>query len=399
MRKKRSVIIFYPMIFILFFCLNSFYSLSQGKKIVVLGSSTAATNNWWSWVNQYSSYLASLNAGHSIINLAQGGFGTWSVMPTGTGTGEDPARNITMALSLNPDIIIVNLPTNDAAGGIPLSTTMSRFRLFRDLANSAGISFWLTTSQGRGTGPARILVDTRDSINAQFGTNSIDFFTTIANPDGSLNVMYDAGDNIHVNQAGHDIFFQRVKEKPILGSSVLPLLFKSFRGNAIGSLHQLTWEVQTSSEKFKQEIQRSIDGVSFYNIGELSESTNSSFAYSDNNPLPSSNYYRIKLSTSSLVKYSGVIHMSGIDKVPEISVVPNPVSGSNFQVRIKNASNEKAFLIICNAVGTEVFHEVIVLNSGTLIQSYSLPPTISKGMYLLKFVLGARKFQQQIIVF
>lgn len=397
MSKKGSVTSLHPMIFLLLLALNPFVGSSQGKRIVVLGSSTAAQNNTWSWANRYRNYLSSLNSSNQLINLASGGFTTWKVMPTGSGVGEDPDRNITKALSLNPDAIIVNLPTNDAYG-IPLAQTMANFRLLRQLANAAGVSFWITTSQGRTTTAFPLLVETRDSINAQFGAYAIDFFTTVANPDGSLNAMYDIGDHTHINEAGHDIFYERVKSSSILGQSVLPIVFNSFKIKSNGSICQLSWQVNGSTAPFKQDIQRSEDGVIFRNIGTLAASMNGTFQFTDTKPLTNSNYYRIKISTTNDIKYSDIILFSEQNNVPKLIVTPNPAkSGGIVHLDIKNTGDETGLFLIYNAVGKEVFRKLIKLDRGALFSSYTLSTGVLPGTYFVNFKTKSANLVQQFV--
>ena len=90
-----------------------------GTRIVVLGSSTAAgagvSDSNRAWVNQYRTYLQSIDPTNTVTNLAKGGYTTCAIMPTGTdpyNTGNhilevDTERNITKALSLSPTAIII----------------------------------------------------------------------------------------------------------------------------------------------------------------------------------------------------------------------------------------------------------------------------------------------------
>ena len=72
-----------------------------GKKVVILGSSTAvgtgASDYEHSWVGLFSSYMA----GSTLVNLALGGYTTYQILPTGTNNGArpavDPGHNITAA--------------------------------------------------------------------------------------------------------------------------------------------------------------------------------------------------------------------------------------------------------------------------------------------------------------
>lgn len=198
---------------------------SSVKKIVVLGSSTAAgtgpTAPQYAWVNMYTVYFKTFNASNTIVNLAVGGSNSSKIVPTGTG-GEDVAQNITAALALSPNGIIVNMPTNDAVAGYTVSQTMANFRLVYNAATNAGVPIWFSTSQPRnGTLTERNkLIATKDSILAEYGTKAIDFWTTLAQSDGNIVTTYNSGDGVHLNNAGHQILYDRV-----VASNVITTLY------------------------------------------------------------------------------------------------------------------------------------------------------------------------------
>jgi hypothetical protein len=54
------------------------------------------------------------------------------------------------------------------------------------------------------------LIDVKDWIISAFPTRYLDFWTTVARSDGSINPSYSAGDGIHLNNAGHQILYSRV---------------------------------------------------------------------------------------------------------------------------------------------------------------------------------------------
>ena len=219
---KRIVFLFL-FIFILSFKFGTVY----GYKIVVLGSSTAAGSGPKdisnAWVNRYRTFVQSINPLNTVVNLAVGGYTTYHIMPTGNKTPNgryypDTIRNITKALSLNPQAIIINMPTNDIANGYSTIEYMSNFAVIVALASQANIPVWITTSQPRNlaTNLRDSLILIKSKINDTYQEKAIDFWTTIANPDGTINKLYDSGDGIHLNDNGHAILFQRVVNAHIL---------------------------------------------------------------------------------------------------------------------------------------------------------------------------------------
>ena len=196
-------------------------------KVVVLGSSTAAgtgpedISN--AWVNRYDRYIKSLNPASEVINLAYGGYTTYEVMPADfTPPAERPLvdnnRNITKALSLGPNVIIVNLPSNDVANGFTVEEQLFNFDTIVYIAANSGIPIYLTTTQPRNMSPENMQkqMDVRDSINNMMGERAIDFWTDIANVDGTIKTIFDSGDGTHLNDSAHYVLAQRVIAEDIL---------------------------------------------------------------------------------------------------------------------------------------------------------------------------------------
>jgi lysophospholipase L1-like esterase len=189
--------------------------------VVILGSSTAAGTGPRdianSWVNRYLAYAESLNADNQVINLAKGGYTTYHLMPPGYLPPEgrpkaDPCRSITLALHLEPTAIIINLPSNDAAYGYSVEEQLANYDSLLALAARRKVPVWITTTQPRNlTAEGRDnLMTMRDSTWARFGDRAIDFWTGLAQQDGTIDQDFDCGDGVHLNDRAHRILFQRV---------------------------------------------------------------------------------------------------------------------------------------------------------------------------------------------
>ncbi|HVB03342.1 MAG TPA: GDSL-type esterase/lipase family protein, partial [Chitinophagaceae bacterium] len=206
-------------------CKNSY-------KIVIMGSSTAygdgATPLDSGWAYKFTDYLQGINSAYSVTNLALPGYTTYQETPTDDIPPSgmplpDTSRNITKALSLKPDAIIINLPSNDAANSYPLADQQANFNAIEAAADSANVPVWITTTQPRdflSSSQMSLLTGMRDWIYTRFTNKAIDFWDTIANPDGTIRAAYYV-DGIHVNNAGHQIFFERVVAKDIPDSLCL----------------------------------------------------------------------------------------------------------------------------------------------------------------------------------
>ena len=198
--------------------------LQSAVHIVVLGSSTAEGigpgDRRNAWVNRYRDFLKMENSNHRVDNLAKGGYTTYHILPTGQTTPAnrpkpDPQRNITYALSLGPDAIIINLPSNDATSGYSVVEQLANYDTMLAVVRRNNIPVWITTTQPRNLSEAgrKNLMEMRDSTLARFGKHAIDFWSELAQENGTIKPQYDSGDGIHLNDAAHEILFKRAQAK------------------------------------------------------------------------------------------------------------------------------------------------------------------------------------------
>lgn len=210
-------------------------SLNCGKafKIVVLGSSTAmgsgATPIDSAWVNKYRRYARSKNTQTTVTNLALSGFTTYHILcpngfvPPANRPAPDTAHNITKALSYAPDLIIISLPSNDAQKNFPLSEQQANYERTMALTDALHIPVWVTTTQPRNamnSSQMNLLTSMRDWTYQRFGEKAIDFWTGLANPDGTVNELYNV-DGVHVNNDGHHLLYTRVLAERLLDTLCL----------------------------------------------------------------------------------------------------------------------------------------------------------------------------------
>jgi lysophospholipase L1-like esterase len=210
--------------FIALFTLNVVPCFSQ-IRVVILGSSTAAgigaSSEANSWAGKYRAYLQGLNRNNEVINLANSGYTTYQILPNSVANRppSDPERNITKALSLAPDVIIVNMPTNDANSLYSVQEVMNNYNTVKSIADGQNVPVYFTSTQPRTlfTGPGdpttkrQLLIDIRNSTQSTYPNNYIDFWTGLAAADGSIRPEYDPGDGTHLNNAAHDLLYNRVK--------------------------------------------------------------------------------------------------------------------------------------------------------------------------------------------
>lgn len=205
--------------------------------LVVLGASTSCGKNLdapqyggevgglaFSWVNRLTAALQAARPGSVVDNLCKAGYATYQAMPTGTinpaGTpAVDPARNITAALALSPDAIIVSFPASDAASNIP--EIMSNLHTIEAAAATQSVPIWVSTPQPTeamtGADLAKKL-ELRDDVLQDFAARSLDFWAPLAGPNDTWDPSKELTDGVHPNKIGHALLFDVVVAADIPGA-------------------------------------------------------------------------------------------------------------------------------------------------------------------------------------
>lgn len=207
---------------------------NQSYHIIILGSSTAAGTGPLSadstWVNRYRSFLQEINSNNLVTNLAIGGTTTYHIMPDwfappSNRPATNPNNNVSQAITLGADAIIVNMPSNDASNNFGVDEQIFNFQSIAAVADSANIPVWICTTQPKtpfGAIQDAIQIGVRDSIFSTFGNMAIDFWNGIALPSNDIDPMFDSGDGTHLNDTAHGILFNRVRDKNILSEIFQP---------------------------------------------------------------------------------------------------------------------------------------------------------------------------------
>ncbi len=324
----------YPLLLLLIFFLPGAHSQTS-KRIAVIGSSTSACYGFsgippeMAIENCYINKLISFyeGKGYTIHRrlLAISGTNVYQGMPTGwpeiflngVGYSPNPEYNISKAIeNPKPDAVIVNYPTN---GYIEMTVheVMLYLRTIKKAANDAGVPCYITTTQPRNDFNLTTrtkLQEIRDSIYLQFGIYAVDFWSVVANPDGTINPTYQqAGDLIHINQLGHNLFFERVRDENVFNLTV-PVRLSEFTVRTSQNDVLIRWAVQEESAGTNYRIQRSEDGVQFEDIYESTsnkDNTNRTYNYTDKKAVEGTHFYRLAITEHGVRTYSKVQKIFG----------------------------------------------------------------------------------------
>jgi lysophospholipase L1-like esterase len=189
--------------------------LSDSPRIVGIGSSTmtgAGASPLSNGLPTLLSQWVTSNSNDGVFYaIALGGTYSNMFVPDGTTPQSDWNRNIDAALSLDPDIIIISLPSNDPSFNTNDQFLANLHTIF-DRCQEANVYCFITTTQPRteySSALQQMLYDAAERINTDFKRFAIDVLTPLADPysvqfPAKTKDIYNA-DSIHVNNAGHQV--------------------------------------------------------------------------------------------------------------------------------------------------------------------------------------------------
>ena len=351
-------------------------SFSQNRKLVIIGSSTSACTGPSSFAN---CYVAKLDAYYDaqqptdVVQLAVGGYNVYHGMPSWfvppPGYTVDHSRNITAALALNPDVVLVNYPSN-AFDVLTVDSIMKAFRTIRAEGIAQGVPVYITTTQPRTqfNAAARAkLKEIRDSIMLQFGYFAVNFWDGLADPTTyEILPAYNSGDNIHLNDAGHQILFERVRDKNIFAVG-LPVKLTAFIVKSHQRHVSVTWSVADETAGTKYEVQRSRQLTSWETIHTTNVANPvaaRNYQATDQNAPEGMSYYRLKVTDNGSAFYSAVVKVSAGKHGIAVKSFSTDVLRRQLIVKLDAPDNMRIQFNFINSAGIIVRRNLHVLQTG-----------------------------------
>lgn len=198
------------------------WKLTRPSTWVVMGSSSAwgagASNDSKSWVGLLRKSDIAANA--SIQNIAMGGHSTYNALGAQCVVSSSrpkfsAAHNVDQALSLKPDLVILSYPSNDAAGSLPAVESAANLLLLRWQLAQKNSAVLVLSSQPRNMEPAKqaLLLELDKLLKPVLGPCLVELHALLADSAGNLAQQYNAGDGVHLNDAGHAVIHDAVVDR------------------------------------------------------------------------------------------------------------------------------------------------------------------------------------------
>ena len=142
--------------------------------------------------------------------------------------------------------------------------------------------------------------------------------------------------------------------------TLLPIKLEYFSGVHEAKDNLLTWKL-TCSSKVSVEVERSADGHTFLPVGSFttnSATCGNESSFTDHNPLPGHNFYRLKITENgSFIKYSEILDLEGDHADLNVSITPSLITGSTANLWITSKKAGMIDLYIIDLQGRMILHE------------------------------------------
>ncbi len=168
----------------------------------------------------------------------------------------------------------------------------------------------------------------------------------------------------------------------------LPVKFGAIKAYEKQNGIQLDWKVYSENKVRSYEIERSADGRTYISVGSLpalyNNTSDGDYGFFDANPLSGTSYYRIKNNDlDGKSAYSIVIRVNRNKTIKGLSLYPNPTVNGIVLLQGSDLGRGNYKINIVGANGQEIYKQQIIHNGGTISHTIGLPPTTSKGVYML----------------
>ncbi|MFI5185135.1 MAG: T9SS type A sorting domain-containing protein [Chitinophagales bacterium] len=174
-------------------------------------------------------------------------------------------------------------------------------------------------------------------------------------------------------------------------STILPLNLVNFAANKQGSSVVLSWTTENEINTSHFEVERGSVSNKFVKLADI-PSTNTSgennYSFVDNQPLPGTGFYRIRMvDLDGGFKYTGILKIN-FDGLQKFEVYPNPVTDVLTLSGIQPGGRIK----VLNGLGREVMQK-LSMGESTTVDISKFPA----GLYYIQYYDGVKTENKKIV--
>ncbi len=187
----------------------------------------------------------------------------------------------------------------------------------------------------------------------------------------------------------------------------LPVELTTFTGAVDArNLATLKWTTATEQNTAYFALERSADGTSYTEVGQVAAASISnkplSYQWLDKQPLQAVTYYRLRqVDQDGTTHYSQVITLlpaAATNSMKSVDVYPNPSVGQTIQLLVQGYTREPLHLYLTDALGHTVMTQTITPADTRYLTPLCLPNNIASGTYILTLAGSSSPIQKRIFV-
>ncbi|HNR18179.1 MAG TPA: lamin tail domain-containing protein, partial [Chitinophagaceae bacterium] len=186
-------------------------------------------------------------------------------------------------------------------------------------------------------------------------------------------------------------------------STPLPVKFANVRAYQQGNGIKVEWSNLTETNVLNYKVERSASGQTFLSLSDVAAFKNdggrADYSFFDALPVDGVNLYRIQATEADGRKlYSVIVRVDTKGGKMEITIYPNPVSGSQLSLQATELPKGLYTVQVYNAGGQQVHSLQLNHNGGSVTEMIQLPSSLHSGMYNLHISNGEVKLGKIFIV-
>ena len=211
------------------------------------------------------------------------------------------------------------------------------------------------------------------------------------------------GTSIMYNTSGTSILTSTRTGPPV--PAPLPVELVSFTGKLDKlNISVLQWATATERNTAYFGLERSFNGVTFSEIGQVAAAGSStqrlSYEWSDPQHVTKLTYYRLRqVDRDGTVAYSSMVSLAPIYPIIQlIEVYPNPSTGEVVQLLLSGFSGETISMRLADALGRPILSQMLLPAEAQYLVPLHLPRGLAAGTYFLTFTGNGSSIQKRIVV-
>lgn len=200
------------------------------------------------------------------------------------------------------------------------------------------------------------------------------------------------------------IYNRALTQAEITALAVLPVSLSYFTVSKNNNSVMLKWQTQYEQNSSHYNIQRSIDGVNFTEVGRVNAAGNSNlplnYSYTDLLPAAVQTqktvFYRLQsVDLDGKFSLSQIAALQLGKKDMQLSVFPNPAQ-EVLQVQTGNGPAGNATILISDISGRQLYRKEFALQRGSNVLPVNIS-MLSAGIYYIRMIAGENNYTQQFV--